>query len=225
MRFTNRAVLSPQERRERNRAEMSTAILESAREIIREQGAGALNLNALARRVNLTTPALYSYFPNKFAIYDALYLQALHLMRDYDLAVWDAHEPSWERLRAWFEARLQFALDYPELYHLMFSSPIPGFTPSDSSTAETRKQLANARKGLSEIIDAEIIQPRIPTDRAVDLALAIRHGIVAERIGKANVVPANSGRFEHLIDDAVDLLRQAWGMGGDSDTARGGEQD
>lgn len=204
-------VLSPKERRERNRAEMSSAILEAARAIMREEGAGALNLNELARRVNMTTPALYSYLPSKFASYDALYLEATHIMRDYDLAVWQEHEPSWERLRTWLSARLQFAMDYPELYHLMFSSPIPGFTPSDQSAAETQKQLASNRQGLSEIIDAGLLQPGISTERAVDLLLAIRHGILSERIGKANVVPAGSGRFEHLIDDAVDMLRLAWG--------------
>ena len=211
MAFGESPVLSPQERRERNRAEMSSAILDAARAIIREEGAGALNLNELARRVNLTTPALYSYFPGKFAIYDALYLQALHLMRDYDLAVWQEHKPSWERVRAWLGARLQFAMDYPELYHLMFSSPIPGFTPSEQSVAETQSQLASSRQGLSEVINAGIIQPGISTERAVDLLLAVRHGILAERIGKANVVPAGSGRFEHLIDDAIDMLRLAWG--------------
>jgi hypothetical protein len=93
----------------------------------------------------------------------------------------------------------------------MFSSPIPGFTPSDQSAAETRNQLASTRQGLSEIIDAGLLQPGISTERAVDLLLAIRHGILSERIGKANVVPAGSGRFEHLIDDAIDMLRLAWG--------------
>jgi AcrR family transcriptional regulator len=214
MDFSDRTVLSPQERRERNREEMVSAILDAARQIIREEGAGALNLNELARRVNLTTPALYSYFPNKFAIYDALYQHALALMRDYDLEVWGEYEPGWEQLRAWFAARLQFALDHPELYHLMFSSPVPGFTPSDASVAETQKQLASSRRGVSAVVDAGIIRPGIPTDRAVDLLLAIRHGILAERIGKSNVVPADSGRFEHLIDDAVAMLRQSWGTDG-----------
>lgn len=223
MDFSDHPVLSPQERRERNRAEVTTAILATARDIMREEGAGALNLNELARRMNMTTPALYGYFPSKFAIYDELYRQALLLMRDYDLDVWRTYEPSWDRLRAWMKARLQFAQEHPELYHLMFSAPVPGFTPSESSIAETRDQLANARQGLSELIDSGVINPSIPTDRAVDLMLAVRHGILAERIGKANVVPAGTDRFEHLVDDAIEILSRAWGIEDTGHFREGGE--
>ncbi len=212
MDFSNHSILSPQQRRERNRAEVTEAILETARDIMREEGAGGLNLNEVARRLNMTTPALYSYFPNKVAIYDSLYRQGLELMRNYDLDVWRSYEPSWDRLRAWMKARLQFAQDHPDLYHLMFSAPVPDFTPSESSIAETRQQLANARQLLSELVDSGLINPGIPTERAVDLMLAIRHGILAEQIGKANVVPAGTDRFKYLVDDAIDMLRRTWGM-------------
>jgi AcrR family transcriptional regulator len=222
MEFGDQKVLSPQQRRARNRAEVIEAILDTAREIMREEGAGALNLNELARRLNMTTPALYSYFPSKFAIYDALYRQGLQLMRSYDLEVWRSYEPSWERLQAWMSARVQFAFDHPELYHLMFSVPVPGFVPSDSSVAETRLQLENTRTGLAELIDTGVINPGIPTDRAVDLMLAVRHGILAERIGKASVVPAGTDRFKYLVDDALELLRSAWGGDHVTSTKEGG---
>ena len=65
--------LSPQERRERNRQEMVTAILAAARAMMREQGVGALSLNEVARLVGLRGPALYEYFPSKTAVYDALF--------------------------------------------------------------------------------------------------------------------------------------------------------
>ncbi len=213
MSFIDRAVPTPEQRRERNREEMTTAILDAARDIMREGGAGALNLNQLARRVNVTTPALYSYFPSKFAIYDALYQLGIQMVREQEEEIWRQTRPDWDRLRRWFDARVRFVIEHPELYRLMFHNPVPGFTPSDDAASEARKQLENARRGLKEVIAAGVIQPDIPVDRAVDLLLAIRHGIVAERIGKANVVPADSGRFEHLVEDAVAMLSLAWKPG------------
>lgn len=211
MGFSEQLIPTPQERRERNREEMTNAILEAARAIIREEGAGALNLSELARRVNLTTPALYSYFPNKFAIYDALYAYGIRQLREREEAIWEAHEPGWERLRAWFEVRLIYAMENPEMYHLMFSNPVPGFVPSESSVAETQTQLARATQSLTEVIEAGVIRPNVSTQRAIELLLAMRHGILSERIGKANVVPPDSGRFEHLVDDAIAMIRLAWG--------------
>src|SRR6266567_1421463 len=69
----SKRVLSPKERRQRNREEMVAAILEAARAVMREEGVAALNLHEVARRVGLRTPSLYEYFPGKMALYDALY--------------------------------------------------------------------------------------------------------------------------------------------------------
>jgi AcrR family transcriptional regulator len=210
MAFTSRNVLTPQERRERNREEMSSAILEAAREIMHEEGAGGLNLNKLAKRVNMTTPALYTYFPGKFAIYDGLYRQGIHTLGERETSIWHNIPLGWERLRAWFRDRLDFAIEHRDLYHLMFSNPVPGFVPSEESAAAARRQLALTTRGLEEIFEAGVVQPNIPIDRAVDLLLSMRHGIVAEVVGKANVVSDDSGRFEHLVDDAITMLKLAW---------------
>lgn len=46
-------LLSPQERRQRNRQEVIDAILAAAREIMRRDGVAALNLNEVARLVGM----------------------------------------------------------------------------------------------------------------------------------------------------------------------------
>ncbi len=64
----SKRVLSPRERRQRNREEMVAAILDAARAVMREEGVAALNLHEVARRVGLRTPSLYEYFPGKMAL-------------------------------------------------------------------------------------------------------------------------------------------------------------
>src|SRR3954466_7298327 len=94
--------LSVQERRQRNREEMQDGILAVAREIMREQGVAALSMNEIARRVGITPPALYNYFPSKLALYDALYRLGIRIFIGADETVWQTTAPDWDRIEAWF---------------------------------------------------------------------------------------------------------------------------
>ncbi len=131
--------LSVQERRQRNREEMRAGILAVAREIMREQGVGALNLNEIARRIGITPPALYTYFPSKMALYDALYRLGFRLFMEPEAELWRTTAPDWGRIQAWFALRLALAEEHPDLYHLVFDVPIPGFEPTPESLEEVRR--------------------------------------------------------------------------------------
>ena len=91
--------LSVRERRQRNREEMRTGILAVARDIMREQGVAALNLNEIARRIGITPPALYTYFPGKMALYDALYRMGFRLFLEAEEELWRTTAPDWERIQ------------------------------------------------------------------------------------------------------------------------------
>ncbi len=60
-------------RRQRNRERMIQEILDTAREIMRENGAASLTMNELARRLEIKPPSLYNYFSGLMDIYDALF--------------------------------------------------------------------------------------------------------------------------------------------------------
>jgi AcrR family transcriptional regulator len=186
-------ILSPKERRQRNREEMTTAILETARDIMRQDGVTALNLNEIARRLGMTTPAIYVYFPSKDLLYDALYQMAARLFRESEEEIWHTTKPDWNRIRAWFDTRLELASAHHDLYHLQFDAPVPGFVPSAESQEEVRKLLAGARRGLTEVIEAGVIDPGIPAEDAVDLLLCMRRGIVAEHLGKRYATSVSRG--------------------------------
>lgn len=205
-------LLSPQERRQRNRQEVIDAILAAARDIIRRDGVAALNLNEVARLVGMQPPSLYKYFPNKFAIYDILYRMSIRLFREQEAEVWKTTEPGWERIQAWFETRLVLVQEHPDLYHLAFDlSAIPGFVPSEEGKEEARKLRTAGIQALAEIIDVGVIAPPMPPDRAYDLLLAIRHGIIAEHLGKKSVFQVGEeDRFTSLIPEIFALLKVAW---------------
>lgn len=219
-----RRILSPQERRRRNREEMCTAILETARDIMREEGVAALNLSEVARRVGVTTAALYRYFPSKLALYDALYRLGMRLFREAMEAVWQAHAPSWELLNVWFETQLAFAKENPELYQLMFARPVPGFAPSEESMEESRELLAAAVDALNKVIDAGIIAPGVPPERAFDLFIVVRQGLISQHLANEPHLLMGEGRYGSLIPAAMEMLKAAWAPKGQPEPIEAGQQ-
>ncbi|HKF38426.1 MAG TPA: helix-turn-helix domain-containing protein, partial [Ktedonobacteraceae bacterium] len=84
---------SLKERRLRYRQETVDAILVAARAVMQEQGVAALNLNEVARRLGVSGQALAKYFPNKMALYDALFLLGHRLFREAEEQVWQTTRP------------------------------------------------------------------------------------------------------------------------------------
>jgi AcrR family transcriptional regulator len=201
--------LSVRERRQRNREEMCTGILTIARDIMREQGVGALNLNEIARRVGITAPALYTYFPGKMALYDELYRTGIRLFREAEAELWRTTAPDWERIHAWFALRLALAQEHSDLYHLVFDVPIPGFIPSAESLEEVRDLYQATVAGIGEVIEAGVMQPHLPPEQVTDLLLSMRLGIVAAHLGKQRLLPPPE-RIARLEPEIVAILRAAW---------------
>ncbi|HYP39994.1 MAG TPA: helix-turn-helix domain-containing protein, partial [Chloroflexia bacterium] len=162
-------ILSPVERRRRNRNEMMSAILDASRAIMREEGAAALNLNEVARRVGLRTPSLYAYFSSKAALYDALFLLGIELFTERFRRAMSAPLSLWERLKVAMETYMTFAQECPELYQLVFERPVPGFTPSEESMEASLSLLAEANALVEGAFRADGIALPIPFNQATDL--------------------------------------------------------
>ena len=206
-------LLSPKERRHRNRDEVRRAIMEAARAVMREQGVAALSLREVARRVRLQAPSLYAYFSSKAALYDALFLTGIRRWVEYRSRADAEHEPD-EDFWKWFDARLEaymrFAQENPELYQLAFERPVPGFVPSEESLDESRRMLAGLEQALAEAIAQGRIAPDVPVSQARDLVIAMTHGLTAQHMANEPDLPVGSGRFGSLIPAAVTIFRAAW---------------
>ncbi len=113
--------------RERNRrgegARLRTDILAAATELLERTGSEeAVTLRAVARQVGISAPSIYSHFPDREAIVDAIVDDAF---RDFNAAIRDASDAAAEagplaRLRAGCAAYLRFAAERPNRYQLLF---------------------------------------------------------------------------------------------------------
>jgi len=203
-------ILSPKERRERNREEMRNAILEAARQVMHEEGVAALNLQEVARRVGVRAPSLYEYFPGKMALYDALFRMGVRLYAERMSRLAEGIDPFWARSQAGLENYMTFAQEYPELYQLVFERPVPGFVPSEESMAESRRLLVMSDEIVEQGIERGSIVLGITAEQARDLFIAMMHGLTALHMANEPELPVGSGRFGSLIPAAMALFRAAW---------------
>jgi AcrR family transcriptional regulator len=209
-----KSILSPQERRQRNRdrnrEEMKATILDAARAVMREEGVAALNLQEVARRVGVRAPSLYEYFPGKAAIYDALFRMGVRLFAEHSQLFSQTSLSFWDRSRASLEHYMSFAQEYPELYQLVFERPVPGFVPSEESMNESRRLLERSDQIIEQGLEHGSLVLGISTTQARDLFIAMMHGLTALHMANEPHIPVGSGRFGSLIPAANALFRAAW---------------
>ena len=209
----SKRVLSPRERRQRNREEMMAAILDAARAVMREEGVAALNLHEVARRVGLRTPSLYEYFPGKMALYDALYRFGIRLYaagREHLAPITALPASFWEHARGELEHYMTFAQENPELYQLVFERPVPGFVPSPGSLEEGARILAHSDQLLKQALEQGNLALGLPPEQARDLFIGMMHGLTALHMANEPALPIGSGRFGSLIEAALALFQAAW---------------
>ncbi len=199
-------LLSPAERRARNRQEMTDAILDAARANMREHGAAGLNLNEVAQMVGVRTSALYNYFPSKMALYDALFLEGTRVARTYLEPPMELSISFCKTLHVGLEAYMRFAQEQPDLYQLCFERPVPGFEPSEESMAESRAGLASFDRRISRAIADGEIRADLSNSQARDVITAMTHGLTAQHMANEPHLPVGSGRYGSLISIAASVL-------------------
>lgn len=127
--------------RARVRAEMRTAILDTARRHLAQEGAAGLSLRAVARELGMASSAVYRYFPNRDALLTALIIDAYDSLGTAVEAA-EATVPREDLLERWMQiarAVRGWALEHPTLYALVYGSPVPGYAaPQDTVGPATR---------------------------------------------------------------------------------------
>jgi AcrR family transcriptional regulator len=116
-------------RRERQRAATIDEIKLIARQHMAEHGPAALSLRAISRDMGLTSPALYRYFSSRDDLVTALIVDAFISLAESQEENFNAFRfaPFRDRFLALAENYRGWALQQPELYSLIFGTPIPNY--------------------------------------------------------------------------------------------------
>jgi AcrR family transcriptional regulator len=168
----------PPTRRERLRRQTLDEIREHALAQIDAGGLGALSLNAVAKSMGMSGPALYRYFPSRDALLATLVTEVYgDLTAALEQAVADASRrtPA-RRLAAGLHAYRAWALAHPRRYALLFGDQPDDFTDPEEAIATIHGGMLVLLRLLADLVQGTApARPADALDRQL-VAWAARRG-------------------------------------------------
>jgi AcrR family transcriptional regulator len=128
--MSHMAIAGKETPRERYRAQLRAEIKERAWEQIAAAGAPGLSLNAIAKQMGMSGPALYRYFAGRDELITELIRDAYRSLADTIRAA----AASGADLPGLGHALRTWALDDPQRYFLIYGTPVPGYHAPDDIT-------------------------------------------------------------------------------------------
>ncbi|MEC3878838.1 TetR/AcrR family transcriptional regulator [Parapedobacter sp. 10938] len=107
------------ERKERHREDLKARILAAAKKLFVTEGYEATSIRKIAAEIEFSPTTIYLYYKDKTDIAYALHQEGFGLLRERFSALAYVDDP-FERLKAMGRGYIQFAVDHPDFYELMF---------------------------------------------------------------------------------------------------------
>lgn len=205
--------------RERFREQVRDDVKIIALEQLADGGAQAISLNAIAKELGVSGPALYRYFANRDELLNSLVVDAYGDLRDALARPVGAGERGTSvsaRIRRLARAYRLWAREQPHRYELLFRPPLPGYDAHSTQISEAGRSLMGVVLGeieggseasVNPLDSAEVLHAR--STGAPNFQLAVRvwsrlHGFVSLELGGA--YHAMSVDADALFDAEVDVL-------------------
>ena len=115
------------ERKTRQKAEMRDAILAAALNLFSDEGYDKVTMRKIAEEIEYSVGTIYLYFKDRDEIFFELHKLGFEEFYKRQLAIQYVKDPL-QRLTEHGLAYIQFAVDQPQYYDLMFISRIPAKT-------------------------------------------------------------------------------------------------
>lgn len=201
-----------QPRRARRRAyhhgDLRRALLDAALQLLREEGAGALTLRAVARAAGVSQTAPYRHFRDRRALVGAVAQEAFARLGG---AIEDAvgrGEPGLPALRRGLVAYVAHALAHPAEYRVMFGAEIAERDDMPELEATALGAFAFLREGIAGLQSGGLLHAGDATLLAIT-TWATLHGLVMLALDGQTAVTGRS--IDTLVDAACTLLLAGMG--------------
>lgn len=172
------------ERRTRERTETRQIILDAAREMFVQHGYEATTMRAIAQKIEYTPTAIYHHFQNKEALLAQLCNIDFRALASVFQQIGRIEDPI-ERLRRICAAYVDFALEHPMHYQLMFMTQHPLVMEKDPLGDPRENAYAFLRQTCQDAIDSGRLRPEFSDpDELAQIAWASVHGLMALHIIK-----------------------------------------
>ena len=181
----NVIALGSQERRTRERAETRQRILDAAREMFVRHGYEATTMRAIAEKIEYTPTAIYHHFENKEALLTELANGDFRLLAGAFQRIGRIEDPL-ERLVRTGQAYVEFALEHPMQYQLMFMTRLPPQILRELDEADPSKNAYGyLRHTCADVIATGRLKPQYKDpDELALMAWSSLHGFLSLRVVK-----------------------------------------
>jgi AcrR family transcriptional regulator len=171
------------ERREREKLELKTRILDAARELFVAEGYEAVTMRKIAERIEYSPTAIYAHFKDKDALIRELCEIDFHAFAQKFVDFLSIDDPI-ERMRRAGIAYVDFAVENPQQYQLMFMTKRPVLEQDTSDANDpARNAYAFLRTTVEHALTRNLLRPELKDPDVIAQTIwAALHGVVALQI-------------------------------------------
>lgn len=172
--------MGSEQRRERDRQEMRETILRAAIKLFSEESFDKVTMRRVAEAIDYTPGTLYWYFKDKDEIVFALHQRGFEMLFAKQQPTMAIADPV-ERLRKLAEVYLDFALENPQYYDLMFINSATGrcIERDEGSWKAGEAAFGVLRETVRQVIESGRMRGTNDPDVAAYACWAAVHGIAS----------------------------------------------
>jgi AcrR family transcriptional regulator len=116
--------MSVKERRDREKGEMKSMILDSAHKLFLDKGFEEVSIRNIAEAIEYSPATIYLYFKDKNEIFHALHQEAFRFYNQFNAELLTIKDP-FDRLVKMGEKYMKFREQHPKYYNIMFLMEAP----------------------------------------------------------------------------------------------------
>ena len=118
-------------------AKVKQTIIDETLDLIAISGYASFTMRKLASRLNIAAKTIYNYFENKDEICIYARERGFGLLYIELLKHYNAHDDPFEKLRAIHHAYVNFGVNNPDYYNLMFTWHVPRYKEYEGTSLES----------------------------------------------------------------------------------------
>jgi AcrR family transcriptional regulator len=199
-------------RRSYHHGNLRRALLDAGLELLAERGVDGWTLREVARRAGVSHAAPSHHFGDRGGLVRAIVAESFELLGEGLAAAASgaAGDDPMDRIAAMGRAYVEFALEHPQRYRLMFRSELSRSEDPDAATeadAAGGQAFGTLMAAVQEAADRKQLRDGIDAGTAAVTAWSGVHGLASLVLeGALGIRPDQRERTRHLADNVVSLV-------------------